>query len=453
MDPPPGRRPELRELARLAGPLALYHLGNQMLGFVDSAIVGRYGAVELGAVGLGNAVFFSVAVVGLGLMLGLDPLVSQAVGAGERAGARRLFWQGMWMATALTPPLVVLILAAGATLPLVGIEGRTADITFEYLVPRALGLVFFLGGVGGRAYLQAHDITRPLILSVLLAHVVNLPVSWVLVFGDPALVAVGLPALGVAPMGAAGAGWGSAASSAVQCVVVLAAVGRMPSIVVSRRLDPALQRRALRLGVPIGLALLAEVGVFGLTTVLAGWLGARALAAHHVALTLASTTFQVALAVAIAGSVRVGQAVGRGDTVGTRRAGFAAIGSTGTYMLACAATFVLVPAPLARLLSDDPEVVAAALPLLRVAAAFQLADGVQVASAGALRGAGDTRPPVVANGVGHYLVGLPIGATLAFGARWGAEGLWWGLSVGLALVAVFLTLRFARVSRHPIERS
>ncbi|HEY8431475.1 MAG TPA: MATE family efflux transporter, partial [Sandaracinaceae bacterium] len=215
----------------------------------------------------------------------------------------------------------------------------------------------------------------------------------------------------------------------------------------------AAMRRTLALGTPIGLTLLAEVASFSITALLMGNLGTRALAGHNVAITLASATFQIALALGAAGGVRVGHAVGRGDRSATRRAGLVAIVAGASAMIAGAIAFVSIPRSLARILTDEAAVIEASVPLLAIAAAFQMSDGVQAVAAGVLRGAGDTLVPLLANLAGYYAIGLPLGAALAFGAGLGPEGLWWGLSAGLTAVAILLSARFWILSERPIRRA
>jgi MATE family multidrug resistance protein len=449
-------RTEARGLFAIAVPLALSNLGNQLIGVVDTAVVGRLGEIPLGAVGLGSGLYFAVAVVGLGLMLGLDPLITQAVGAGERPEARRLFFQGLFIATVVALPLALAIVGVVAILPALGIDPEAASETADYVHARLPSLWPFFMLVGGRSYLSAHDVTRPMVIGVVVANVVNLPVSWALVFGDAGLTPYGLPAMGVPALGVAGAGWTSTVCTVLQMAIVLSAVrvlGKGDEGHPRFRPDPLIIRRALALGAPIAGALLAEVGLFTLTGLGAGILGNRSLAAHNVALTLAATTFQVPLAVNAAATVRVGRAIGEGDADKTRRAGFVALGVGGGFMAMNALFFVAVPSVLARLITDDPDVIAAAVPLILVAAAFQLVDGLQSVGAGALRGAGDTRFAMIANIIGHYALGVPIAAVLAWPAGWGVEGLWWGLCAGLSAVAVALVARFDRISRKAIARA
>lgn len=458
-------RIEGRELLRIAFPLALSNVGNQLLGLVDTAVVGRLGEIPLGAVGLGGGLYFVVAVIGLGLMLGLDPLITQALGADDRPGARNLFVQGLIIAAAVTLPLALIMYASVALLPLFGIDPETAGETNDYLNARLPSLLPFLLMVGGRSYLSANGVTRPMVIAVVLANLINLPVSWALVFGDAGLTPYGVPALGIPALGVAGAGWTSTVCTLLQMAIVLyaaRAVGREIPEPAGARAEPApwslrpdaeAIRRAVVIGTPIALTLLAEVGIFTLVGVLAGVLGNRPLAAHNVALALAATTFQVPLAINAAATVRVGRAVGEGDQQKTRRAGFIALGAGGAFMAFNGLFFVAFPEGYARLITDDPDVIAATAPLMVVAAAFQLVDGLQVVGAGALRGAGDTRFALGANLAGHYLVGVPVALYLTWPAQMGVTGLWWGLCAGLSCVAVALVARFDRISRTAIARA
>jgi MATE family multidrug resistance protein len=447
-------RAEVRALALLATPLAMTHVGHQLLGLVDVAVVGRLGERPLAATGLGNNVFFTVGVLGFGWMLALDPMIAQALGAGERGKARAVLVQGGWVALAGSIPLSIAILVLAHNLERFGIDAGTAAEARAYLHARLPGLLPFLGMAAARSFLQGHESTRPLVVGVVAANVVNLPLDYLLVFGDPGLRALGLPAFGVPAMGVAGAGAASAIATTVQLVIALVAVRGLwgTEHPVLRRPEPTAIFKTLRLGTPIGLTLLAEVGSFSIVTFLMGNLGTRALSSHNVALVIVSTTFQVALALGAAGAVRVGHAIGREDVPGTRRAGLVAIAGGALAMVVGALVFLTMPRLVARALTSEVAVVDAVVPLLSVAAAFQVFDGVQTVASGVLRGAGDTRAPLLINLAGHYLVGIPIGVALAFGAGWGAVGLWWGLSAGLTAVAVLLTLRFSRLTRRPVRR-
>jgi MATE family multidrug resistance protein len=254
-------------------------------------------------------------------------------------------------------------------------------------------------------------------------------------------------------MGAAGAAIATSLVSALQLALLAAVIravplpgGRRPP----RRPDARELRAAVRVGVPIGLHMGAEVGVFALVGLLAARLGAIPLAAHQLAISVASLSFMVAVGFGNAGSVRVGWAVGAGDRAGARRAGLAAFGAGGAFMTLTALVFFLFPSAIARAMSDDPAVIAAAVPLLRVAAVFQISDGIQGVGAGVLRGAGETRFTFLANLAGHWALGLPVALALGFAAGVGVTGLWWGFVLGLSAVAAALFARFLRISAREI---
>jgi MATE family multidrug resistance protein len=255
-------------------------------------------------------------------------------------------------------------------------------------------------------------------------------------------------------LGVAGSGIASTLAATAMVGMLAAAIARVdaPPDLDRRRYAPSLVRTILRLGVPNGMQVVAEVGVFATVGVLAGRIGAASAAAHLVAITLASFTFCVTLGIGAATSVRVGVHVGGGDSDGARHAGLVGLGASATFMLASAACFFAFAPQLAALLTDDAGVLLVAVPLLHVAAIFQLSDGLQATAAGALRGAGDPHAPLYANLVGHWLIGLPVAVVLGFTLHQGATGLWWGLSLGLTAVAIGLIGRFLWLSSRPIRR-
>ena len=453
MPPHPPLRAELRSLVRLAIPLAIAQGGQALMGVVDTAVVGRAGALPLAGTGLGNALFMALGVLGMGVMHGLDPLVSQALGAGDAARARRVLWQGVWLAALLSAALALPFLLAPAALAPLGIEEGVAREAGRYLRWRLPGLPFFLAFFAARAYLQGLGSARPMVVATLLANVVNVPADVLFVFGGEALPGWAWPLTATPAMGAAGAAMATSLVSAVQLAIlarVISAVRLPDARAVPRRPDRRELRAALRVGLPVGLHMGAEVGIFALVGFLAARLGALPLAAHQLAISVASLTFTVAVGFGNAGSVRVGWAVGARDREGARRAGLAAFGAGAAFMAASALVFFLFPGAIARAMSDDPAVVAAAAPLLRVAAWFQLSDGIQGVGAGVLRGAGETRFTFVANLVGHWALGFPAAALLGFTLGGGVAGRWWGFVLGLSAVAAALFARFLRVSSREI---
>ncbi|MBW2523888.1 MAG: MATE family efflux transporter [Deltaproteobacteria bacterium] len=444
-------RREIGHLLRLGAPIAAAHVGVVLLGAVDTAVVGRVGETELGAVGLGNAVYFAFAMFGMGTVLGVDPVITQALGAGRRAKAQSAMWQGVWLAALLCLPLAVAAWLTTLLLEPFGIEPETARQASAYVAARLGGLPALMIFTVLRSFLQAHTITRPMLVGSVVANVLNLPLDWLLVFGDDGLVALGLPAAGIPALGVVGAGLTSTVVTYAQLLIVVAAVrraGRQPGA--SRALSQALFRKSVRLGWPIGLQRLAEMGIFSLTGVLMGSIGTVPVAAHQVTMTIVSTTFMVPLGISAAAAVRVGRAVGATDRAGARRAGLASVVLSTAFMATCAVLLLLVPELLAAVLTDQPRVIDAAVSLLMVGALFQISDGLQCVASGSLRGMGDTRWMLAIHVAGLYLFGLPLGIVLAFVADLGAVGLWWGLLVGLTAVAATLLARFLRLSSRPV---
>lgn len=458
-------RSEARQLIKLAAPIAVAQAGVSLMSIVDTAVVGRAGAAELAAVGLAAALYFGFFCFGYGLMLGMDPLISQALGANDPVRARRLFWLGNRLAVWTGLLTAVPIFLIGFLLPAMGVSEEISSHATRYLWWRIPGIIPMLWFINTRAYLQALKNPRPLVVATLIANVANLFFDIVLVFGGvgfvSALASVGIDASGLLPvlggipaLGATGAAIATVLCTVLQLSLTARAIGRhripgLPADV--RKGSPQDARQAVRVGVPIGLHMMAEVGVFSVAGVLAARIGAASGGAHQVAITLASFSFTIAVGIGSAGSVRVGYAVGAGDTRGARRAGFVAIAAGALFMSTSALGMVLFPRFVVGLLTRDPGVLASAVSLMAVAAAFQVSDGVQGVGAGVLRGAGDSHFTFVANLVGHWGVGLPLALYLGMATDLGVTGLWWGLCAGLTAVAVAIVIRFDRLSRRPIR--
>jgi MATE family multidrug resistance protein len=310
------------------------------------------------------------------------------------------------------------------------------DVLFEakpFVYMRALGAVPFLITVALRSYLAAHGRTQPLVIAVILGNILNVFLDVVLIYW------VGLGSIGAA-----------AATTIVQTMMMVVYWLGVRGIDAGVKRPKSTTQDIITIakyGGPVGGQLFAEVGIFGAATVIAAHLGKQPAGAHSIALQLASFTFSFALGVASATSVRVGHAVGAGDLVLARKRSFLGI-KLGLIVMACfAASFLLFPHLLATAFTNDVGVVAATVPLLQIAALFQLSDGTQAIGAGALRGLGDTRATFVGNVVGHYIIGLPLIIVLAFTLDMGAPGMWFGLSAGLTATAAFLVWRILSQTR------
>jgi multidrug resistance protein, MATE family len=422
-------------MLRLATPVVIIQLGMMSMGVVDTVMVGHLSTRALAAVALGNLYFFGFAVFGMGTLMVLDPIVAQAVGARDEPAIARGMQRGVLLACILTIPAAVLLTLAE---PLLGLAHQPAEIlpmAAAYSVRMAPGVLPFYLFVVFRQSLQAMRHTAPILVAIVLANLVNALLNWILIFGH-----LGFPAMGVV-----GSAWATTASRWL-LVVGLVATSWVhlrsylrPVLAESWHLAPL--GRMLRLGLPIGTQYVLEFGAFAFVALMMGWLGTRQMAGHQVAINLASLTFMVPLGVSDAASVLVGQAVGRGDPVGSRGAARAALICGASFMTMTGLLFLRLPEPLARLYSHDPDVIAVAGVLIRVAGVFQVFDGLQAVAGGILRGLGQTRVAMTGNLLGYWVLGLPLSYYLCFVAGWGPVGLWWGLVLGLGLVAAFLLTR------------
>ncbi len=428
-------RRDLLPTLRLAWPVIVAELGWMFMGVVDTLMVGRLAPEAIGAVGLGSILYFSAAIFGMGMLLGLDTFVSQSYGAGNLRECHRWLRDGIHLAVLASVPLMAITFGIVAVMPVIGLHPDVQALTAPYVTVVAWGSLPLLLYAAFRRYLQALGLVWPVMITLIAANLVNAGANWVLIYGH-----LGMPAMGVA-----GAAWATNLGRVFMAVSLLLVILRHEHAHKVGLFDvPFLQveldrlARLFRLGAPAATQLVAEVGVFGAVAALAGRIDPIALAAHQVALNLASVTFMVPLGLASAGAVRVGHAIGRRSLEGAASAGGAVIALALGSMSASALLFIFGAEPLARLFTDDPAVIATGVLLIRVAAAFQLFDGLQVATTGALRGLGDTRTPMFTNLVGHWLIALPIAAVAGFTLGYGVVGLWVGLCVGLTLVGLFL---------------
>jgi MATE family multidrug resistance protein len=441
MEPPArgGDRPwrlgaEVRQLLSLAGPVVLAEIGWMAMGLVDTVMVGPLGPAAIGAVGLGGSVFMAVAIFGMGILLGLDTLVSQAHGAGRAEDCRRWLVHGVALALVIALPMTLAILAGTRQAGALGLHADVERLALPYLRVVTWSLLPLLLYAACRRYLQGMSLVRPITFALVSANLVNAAANYTLIYG-----AFGAPALGVT-----GAAWATVVSRVYMVAVLALAVwlhDRQSAVTLRSAWDGlhlSRLRRLVALGLPASVQITLEVGVFAAATVLAGGLDPVALASHQIALNIAAAVFMVPLGVASATAVLVGQAVGRRDQVGAARAGWTALGTIAIFMVGSAVVMITAPGPLLRPFTSDAFVLALGARLLVVASIFQLFDGLQVVATGALRGIGDTRTPMLWNLVGHWGLGLPVAYVGAFRLGWGVVGLWIGLALGLTVCGIVL---------------
>jgi multidrug resistance protein, MATE family len=429
------RREDLRAMLGLATPVVLIQVGMMLMGVVDAIMVGHVSAVALAAVALGNLYFFGLGVFGMGTLMVLDPVVAQAVGARDAPAIARGVQRGVLVALMLALPATLLLLPAE---PLMTWARQPADVVphaAAYAVRLAPGVLPFFLFIVLRQSLQSLHLTRPIMVTIVVANLTNAGLNWVLIFGH-----LGAPRLGVV-----GSAWATTLSRWILVLLLLALTWRTlkPHLLPIRpeiwRWEPL--GRMLRLGLPIGCQYILESGAFYFVALMMGWLGTRAMAGHQVAINLASLTFMVPLGVADAASILVGHAVGREDLPGTRGAARAALLCGIGFMSCTAVAFLSLPGPLARLYTTDPSVLVVAMGLIPLAGVFQVFDGAQVVAGGILRGLGETKVAMLVNLLGYWFFGVPISYLLGFVLGVGPAGLWYGLVLGLAATATVLLVR------------
>ena len=424
----------------LSAPVVMAELGWVTMGIVDTLMVGRLGPDAIGAVGLASVLFFAIAVFAMGLLLGLDPLVARAFGANRIDECHHWLVAGVWLGVLVSLPLVAVVYLMTASLGDWGLPPEVLILSRPYLSILAWSLPPLLVYVAFRRYLQAMNVVRPVMVALVAANLVNAGANWILIFGR-----LGAPAMGVR-----GSAYATLAARIFMAACLYVVIVRREAHTAPRlsetpmRLDSGRVRALIALGFPAAGQAVLEVGVFAAATALAGRVSANALAAHQIALNMASVTFMVPLGIASAAAVRVGQAIGRRDPRGAVTAGWTAIALGVGFMAASATVFLTVPAALIRAFTGDHIVIDVGVALLFVAAVFQLFDGLQGVTTGALRGLGDTRTAMLWNLAGHWAIGLPLGYLLCFRSELGVVGLWWGLSTGLMICGVALLVVWTR---------
>ncbi|MCP4904524.1 MAG: MATE family efflux transporter [bacterium] len=437
---------EFRTLFRLSAPIATAQLGMMAMGVVDTMMVARVGAAELAAVAIASTWAWSSGSLAQGIVQGMDPLVSQAHGAGDGEAAALALQRGLLIATALSIPLMVLWLATETTLSALGQDPHVSSLAQAYLLarlPSALGFNLF---IAMRQYLAGRTLVRPAMWVMLVCNGLNIFLNWLLIFGH-----LGFPALGLV-----GAGLATGITNVVLPGLLWAAILRF-------RLHEGAWRRWDRhsfewpgiaryvgLGLPVGLQLALEANAFTLAMIMVGWMGVIELGAHQIVMNLASFTFMVPLGISIGASARAGNLIGAGDGARLRVACRTGLLMGAGVMAIAAFCFIAFRNGLPTLYGAEPAVVAMAATLLPIAGAFQIADGVQAVGGGLMRGMGRPQAGAIVNLIGFYAVGLPLAYLLAFPLGFGMRGIWWGLAAGLGGVALMLVAWVTTTNRRPL---
>jgi len=442
----PSIRTELRALYALAWPATVTQVGLMLTGVVDTIVVARLGSHELAAAALAQMLMWSTMSLGVGAVMGTDPIISQAHGRGDNDATALGLQRGLLVAVLSSIPICAALALTGHVLRALGQPPEVAALAARYNLLRLPTVPCFLVFHAYRMFLQARGQMAPATWLIYAENALNAVLAWALTFGH-----LGAPKLGFD--GAALAG----TITTIALVLGMRAIMRLPGIAqgAMRRWDRASFSLAgltavLRIGAPVGVQLWLEAFAFTFATFMVGWIGVDAVGAHQIALNLASLTFMVPLGVSMGASARVGNLIGAGDEPGVRRAVWVALGVGASVMCVSALGFAVFRTLLPRLYTEDAALIAVAAQILPLAGAFQLSDGTQVVAAGILRGMGRPNAAAVVNLLGYYMLALPLAYVLAFRFGLGLRGIWYGLILGLVVVSVALLIWVRRTTQRPL---
>lgn len=439
----PTLRHEVMRTLILAGPLIIGQMTSYGMTLVDTIMAGRIGTIDLGAIAIGSSIWAAGFLFVLGVLLAVSATVSQLDGSGRRQQAGEFTRQALWLSLVLSLALYLVARGSGWVMDLLEVETAVASLSMDYLRAISWGAPALCAMMVLRFFSEGAGYTRPTMYIGLLGIACNIPLNYVLMFGK----------LGVPAMGAVGAGWATTIVFWLQLIALAAWIGWRPRYapfgLYSRFSWP--DRREIgalvKLGLPIGIMVFLEGGMFVGAALLIGTLGAVPIAAHQVAMNYSGLMFMVPLGMAGAITVRVGNAIGRGDPDGARRAGWVGMMLAVGFGAFSASLMLLFPQQIVALYTREPEVAALAASLLFFAAVFQLTDCLQASAAGALRGMKDTRIPMLYSIVAYWVIGLTAGWWLTFRFGWGPAGMWIGIIIGLSVAAVLLGGRFFNLTR------
>ncbi|WP_266364764.1 MATE family efflux transporter [Tellurirhabdus rosea] len=439
-------KPELSDTLRLSIPIVIAQLGVVLMGVMDNLFVGRLlGAAPLGAAGLAVSLTFLVSSIGVGGLSVVAALVSQARGRSDEAGINRLFRGGLKVALLLSVVLGLAGVSLAFSFAVFQQTPQVTDMARQFMLILSVSNIPLFLFVAARQLCDGLALPRVAMMITLSALLVNGLFNYLLILGIGPFPEMGLN--------------GSAAATLISRLYMAAAIGLY--IYRNQTFRPYLKseygtqptgaevRQILRLGLPGGLIFFFEVATFSLAQVMVGWLGEVPLAAHQIALNMASTTYMMATGISSAAAIRVGNAIGRGSQEHVRRAGVAAFVLSGLFMGLCTTLFLTANEQLVSLyIRDNAPVATLAASLLIMAGIFQLSDGIQVVGVGVLRGLSDVNVPTVITLFAYWVMGLPVSYVMCFKVGLGAAGIWVGLLAGLSVAAVLLTVRFFRLVKR-----
>lgn len=427
----------------LAVPVMLSQLGHVMMGVVDSLMVGHVGPVPLAGASLANVVFNVILLFGIGVSYAITPLVASAQGEHNDEKIARVLRHGLVINGVNSIILVTIVMTARQVLHHIGQPPEVVDQALPYLDVITFSIIPTLLFQTFRQFTEGLSFTRVAMVAVIASNVIHVPLNYILIFGYGPIPAMGL----------VGAGWATLACRILMLIGIAVYVYRASPFRPYRSgfrlisFEKDLFKRMLHIGLPAGVQFIFEVAAFDVSAVMMGWFGAKTLAAHQIAINLATISYMTTSGLAAAATIRVSNEWGKKDFKTLRTVAFVLLGLAMTVMALWGLLFIGGRAWLPTLYVQDTEVITIAMPLLVIAGFFQLSDGVQVVSAGALRGLQDVKVPSLFIFIAYWIIGLPLGYLLGFQLGWGGTGIWTGLLIGLTLTAAAMVTRFHLLSR------
>ena len=437
---------DINDTFQLAIPVVIGQLGHMMMGVVDSIMVGKVGAAPLAAASVSHGLFMIFMIFGIGVSMAISPLTAIERGAQKYSECGIVFRQGLLVNFAVGIGLSIIIFFGSYILQYLNQPDEIVIQGADYMKILAYSVIPVMIFQSYKQFSEGLTIMRPAMVITLLANIINAFVNWVLIYGN----------LGAPAMGLSGAGWATFSTRLLMAISIMVYVSNAHSYkpfepnLHFRKINVIMIKKLLKLGVPGGLQYFFEVGAFAGSAIIIGWLGTNELAAHQIAINLASISFMFALGISAAGSIRVGNAVGRDDRRATRNAGLAAFILSAIVMGTFAIVFFLFRTVLPTLYIKNMEVIEIASSLLIITAFFQLSDGTQAVGIGVLRGIADAKIPMIITFLAYWIVGLPVGYLLGFSFHLGVQGVWLGLLLALTASAVMLSYRFISRSLHKV---
>lgn len=434
----------IRQTIRLSIPMIVGQLGQLTMGVADNVMVGRVGPGALAAASIGNGLFLLFMVVGLGISMAVTPLTAIAAGGGRDRDCGVVLRQGLLVNMISGLLLTGLTVGCADIIRFLNQPPDIVEPAVQYMQVLGLSMIPLMLFQTFRQFAEGVSFLKPAMVITLLANIVNVFINWVFIYGN-----LGAPALGLTGAGIATFSSRTFMALALAWVIMSSpALKRFDPSLRFRKLDFGMMKELLKIGIPGACQYVFEVSAFAGSSVIVGWMGTVPLAAHQIALNLASVSFLVAMGISAAATIRVGNAVGRNALPDIRKAGFSAVILCCGVMATAGLIFVFFRDSLPGLYVDDPEVVAVTSGLLIIAALFQIFDGTQAVGIGMLRGIPDMKIPTLMTLTAYWLIGLPLGYALAFWADMGIYGIWYGLAAGLAASALLMVLRFHAKTRQ-----